>query len=188
MTPWAVLFLLSPAPGAALRFLERRALAGETVPTSLLISEPAPPHGFRALFSPETGREVLTPLGKQLSAAFPRSITLLWQETAPERAWGYTIWEAGEEKEAVSFPLPKPSLLHRFLTRLPGSSAVSPPLHWARQRGLPIDRLPEIGRHAVLVKEYRTVSTLDQRSLLVENAPCLYLFEVVAPPPGNRGE
>lgn len=180
MTDWAVLFLLSPAPGAALRFLERRALAGESVPTPLLISEPAPPHGFRALFSLKAGRETLAPFGKQLSAAFPRTVTLLWQESAPEPTWGYSLWEGGEEKESASFPLPKQSPVHRFLARLPNTSAVSPPLHWANQRGLPIERLPGIGRHTVPVKEYRTVSSLDQRSLLVENAPCLYLFEVVS--------
>ncbi len=191
MKDWAALFLLSPAPGAVFRFLERRALAGERIPPLVLISEPAPPHGFRALFSPTASREILTPLGQRLSTAFPHTLTLLWQESGSRSAWGHTRWENGEEKESVASPLPKSSPIHRLLSCLPGTSALSPPLHWARQQGLPVERLPVIGRHAVPIKEYRTVATLDQRSLLVENAPCLYSFEfspMPLSPPAGKGD
>ena len=176
---WRLLFLLAPAPGAPLRFLERRRLAGDTLPSPFFLSEPAPPHGFRALFSPAADRAMLAEIGERLSLALPRTITLLWQETdAPGVSrWGFHTWEGGQAKDESQEIIPPPTPLQRLTARLPGARTPSVPVAWAARRGFPIARLPLLARPAPPIIEYLTVAKLDRKSMLVENAPILYRFE-----------
>jgi hypothetical protein len=52
---------------------------------------------------------------------------------------------------------------------------------WATQRALPASRVPALRSKrgpALAVVDYDTVARLDQKSLLVENSPRLYRFQV----------
>ncbi|GAB4465322.1 MAG: hypothetical protein OHK0029_35910 [Armatimonadaceae bacterium] len=191
---WQALFLLSPSPGAVFRFLERRTLAGTLppLPPEVLLSEPVAPHGFRLLCalpsSAEPADSAIFPpenwqiLGSELSQAFPRAITLLWQHTAPVAEWGYSQWQEGSRIAEKTEALTSPSPLAGWLP-LPGSRPAAPYVIWAQQRGLPVLHHPQLGRFRVRVVEYSTVAALDQRSLLVENSPRLYRFTI---PPAPR--
>jgi hypothetical protein len=184
---WTALFLAVPSPGSVVRVLQRRMQAGEAYPV-LLLSDPAPPHGLRAL-SPaapdETTRALLTPLAPRLSQAFDCRVTLLWQ-TAPaedsEAAWGYILCENGTETERTEFVLT--ARRRPLLERLPGARpAPSPPVAWAERRGLPLSRVPGAtrGKIPVPIVDYVTVAKLDQRGLLIEDAPRLYRFDPANP-------
>lgn len=175
---WRVLFLLSPSPGAVFRFLERRVLAGETIPSPLYLSDPAPPHGYRLLYLPTASRLMIAVVGARLSTALPRAVTLLYRRAGSVPVWGYTFWEGGEVVDSGEDALPKSNPWQKLTARLPGPASVSPPVAWANRRGLPLDRLPLVGRGTNPTVEYRTVAALDQRSLLVEDEPRLYRFEL----------
>lgn len=192
-TGWAVLFLLSPSPGRVFRYLERNCLdGGDAAALPNLLSDPAPPHGWRALTGSGTSPTHLEELGKQLSGVFPPRVTLLWA-TANRRSWGYMAWEQETEVErggSSSDNSRSPSLLSRLAGSGLFSAASSPAADWAAARGLPLARVPNaLPRNrpatAVPMVEYVAVATLDQRSLLVENAPRLYRFDY-APPPGDK--
>lgn len=197
-TDWSVLFLVSPSPGKVFRYLERHqehllAVTGAVALPDLL-SEPVPPHGWRALTGLNLTAASMEPLAIILSEVFHPRVTLLWKRTDQDRlpsslmsTWGYVTFEQGKETERATedttSPIPRRQPL---LTRLPGAKQVTPPeVHWADVRGLPITRVPRAtqGREYVPVIDYVTVAQLDQRSLLVENGPRLYRFEF--PPPSH---
>jgi hypothetical protein len=181
---WSVFFLLSPSPGAVFRFLERQANTGKIVPPLLYLSEPVAPHGFRVLFTPpEEGGRLEAEWGESLAIAFPRVLIHFWQFTEnAETAWGYIQWEEGAKKTEFRDVLPAQSPLQGILQRLSGSRVVPPPIAWANRKGLPIARY--LQRHKISLKEYATVAALDRKSLLVEDAPCLYRF-ATNPPAGE---
>jgi hypothetical protein len=181
---WIALFLSAPSPGSIIRFLERRTRAEEIYP-SLLLSDPVPPNGLRALFPNAFSvddRTWASPLAPRLSLAFACPVMLLWQAASPEPSWGYSLYEAGEEKlhgEEIM-----PVVQRSLLDRLPGARPIPAlPIAWAQRRGLPIERVPGLVRlrSPVPIVDYVTVAKLDQRSLLVENVPRLYRFDPANP-------
>jgi hypothetical protein len=178
---WSVLFLKSSSPGQVFRFLERRMLSGEIYPP-LLLSDNATAENRRALFpvtASAANQERLRAIALPLAVAFTCRVTLLYQTTSPEPQWGYMIFTEQGEVENGTEPLL--SKRPRWIDRLPGARPVEPPpLQWARKQGLPVERVPFLirTRPAVPVVDYGTVAGLDQRRLLVENAPRLYRFEM----------
>jgi hypothetical protein len=172
---WAALFLRSASPGAVFRFFERRRRAGEAAPGPLLLSDAAPANGWRALIGPP---DWLAAQAEALSRAFAPRVTLLRQSAMPTPEWGFTVYEAGAvaEEGGESLSAKQRPLLHRLAGVKP---ALSPPVLWARERGLPVERVPGAVSHkgTVPVIEYRTVAGLDQRSLLIEDGPRLYRFD-----------
>ncbi|MDX1934626.1 MAG: hypothetical protein SFU56_18660 [Capsulimonadales bacterium] len=170
----SALFLRSPSPGAVFRFLERHphAVPG---PTVLLLSEPTPPGGWRLLTTESPSPPDLSLPGRALSDAFPPYVCLIF--LGSER-WGYTIWANGRTAEEASEPLPSSPGPVGFRLRLPGMRPPAPPyVAWGKERALPVDRFPAGGgRGSVPIVEYRTVSSLDERGLLLENQPRLYRF------------
>jgi hypothetical protein len=176
VTDWAALFLRSASPGAVFRFLERRRHAANKAPGPLLLSDAVPPDAWRALIAPA---DWLTVQGPALSQAFGPRVTLLRYIGASTSAWSFTVLEAGTvvEEGTETLAAPRRSLLHRISGVGP---ALSPPVVWARGRGLPVERVPGAVplKRAVPVVEYQTVARLDQRSLLIEDGPRLYRFEL----------
>lgn len=178
----AVLFLSATSPGAVLRFLERRLrplhAAAASPPSALLLSDAVGPEQIRLLAAAEGGdtaapdwlREQAAPL----SGALDTRVTLLVLPRSGEPAWNFVVWEGGAEIErggGTRESERRPTLWER----LPG--ARRPPLPeavWARERGLPLDRL------TAPVVDYVTVAQLDQRGLLVEDRPRLYRFPLRA--------
>jgi hypothetical protein len=146
------------------------------MPSTLLLSDAAPPDAWRALIA---DRESLAALGPGLSLAFGPRVTLVYQSEAPEPVWGYLAWEGGALAEEGKEPLT--AAPHGLLHRLAGvKPAPSPAVAWARERRFPIERVPgTVARtKPVPVVEYRTVAGLDQRNLLVEDGPRLYRCEI----------
>jgi len=185
MAVWAALFLRSASPGAVFGFLERRSRAGEDLPRSLLLSDAAPPHAWRALIA---DRECLAAQGPGLSLAFGPRVTLVYQSETPMPVWAFLIWERGAFTEEGEEPLT--ATPRGLLYRLAGvKPAPSPAVVWARERGFPIERVPgTVARtKPVPVVEYRTVAGLDQRNLLVEDGPRLYRCDITDTPGRARG-
>lgn len=170
----AALFLQSPSPGAVFRFMERRRPAD--APESLYLSDALSPNGWRAM---PGNRAFLTAQAPFLSRPFPPAIYLFYWD---ESGWGWTCWENGDEKEGFEDSLPpSPPTWKTFLSVIGVTrNPLSPPLAWAQTRGLPLFRIPGAipGAKLVPVIEYRTVSGLDQRNLLLETGPRLYRFEL----------
>ena len=149
-------FVRSPSPGAVLRFLERLARHGESLPPELLISDKVGEAQWRAL--PLAGLEVVAP---RLALAFPPDVVQLRE--IPD-GW---VWTRHQGSGAMdSGVLPKKRLLERH----------APVERWARQHGLPLSRLTRPPK----VIDYETVAQLDQKSLLLEDTPRLYRFPLGA--------
>jgi hypothetical protein len=173
---WAVAFLKSGSPGAVLRFLERR--RSDITPATLFLSDALSPGGWRVL---PGDRDFLMAQVAPISQAFVSGVYLLYRETT---AWGWELWENGEEKNRFEYDLPQSpeTFSQRLLTSgvalFKGRPVEEAPLAWARQRGAPLARIPGIvpGSRPVPIIEYQTVAGLDQRKLLVETRPCLYRF------------
>lgn len=184
---WTALFLTVPSPGSVVRYLQRRIQAGEAYPV-LLLSDAVPPQGLRALSTAlpdETAPLWMFALAPRLSLAFACRVTLLYQSAVPEPLWGYAISDNGTEIERAELPL----LPQRrpFLERLPGARPTPPPpVAWAERRALPLSRVPGAVRAKapLPVVDYITVAKLDQRGLLIEDAPRLYRFDPANPDTG----
>ena len=174
---WSVLFLPAPSPGQVIRYLERRhRRAGEVVPDGLRLSDAAGPKRVRALVGPIETRGWMASIGSLFSAALSGPVTHLWRDDAPS-FWGWTIWEASEMTGHAESPL-SATPPQKLLARLTGSP--SPEILWARQRGLPVERVTAAARKARVelpIIDYVTVARLDQKSLLVEDSPRLYRFD-----------
>ena len=180
---WHALFLRAPgSPGTIYGFLQRR--WGNTAVgrarldrLDLLLSDAAPPEGWRALVSGE--REALAWMeeaGPILAVPFPPVVTLLWADAA---VWGFSLWPSGGgPKERGGGPR-EPAAARRggLLPRL--LSLAGPPtppeVEWAQGRGLPVDRVPaRAGRRPPPRLDWATVAGLVERDLLVESGPRLY--------------
>ena len=170
----AVLFVRSPSPGAVFRLFERRRGNNEQLPT-LLLSEPLPPHGWRVLTDTEQHRDFCAGWGGRLSEAFGPRVVLLYHD-ADSKVWGFILWESGSETEHQEYILPPLPPMQAFLSRLPGIKTASPLSAWAKEQGLPLARALGLGQDKIPMTPYRTVATLDERNLLVENSPRWYQF------------
>jgi hypothetical protein len=175
-------FIAAPSPGSLVRFLERQAARTPPAPGWFFVSDPGPPHGLRALVGPDAATPWLDGLASRLVLAFPPTLygvlpqpdgTLLWRR-----------WSADSPLEEGTFPAPAPP---SWRARLPGYRLPQTPLqHWCQQHGLPLERADAPRMHTI---DYETVSSLDQRKLLVENAPRRYRFVLPAGavPPADEG-
>jgi len=200
---FAALFLHAASPGQVLRFFERRNAAP---PIDLLLSDRVAPLGFRALTGvgdtaavTDTLRGLLEEHGPAMARVFVTdadapSVTLVF--AAAGLRWGWRTWRAASDHVAgactgadeevtdgtsVAFPLG--TRLFRLLTgayhpsrALEAEDATARAIRWAREQGLPIDRVPGVTRQRIPVIDYATVAGLDQRGLLVEDSPRLYRF------------
>lgn len=172
---WAVMFVQATSPGAVFRFIERRRHSDDTLPEEFLLSEPVAPQGWRVLTMETIAKDSLIDLGESLSGAFSPSVILLFRSG---EEWGHAVWQNGEVLAEFKGELPETSTLERLLGRLPGLRSTSPPyIEWARGQGLPVNRLPGLSSGIPIVS-YRTVATLDERNLLIENSPRLYRFSL----------
>ena len=175
---WAALFIQSASPGAVFRFLERRrraetqsgndASAGADI---LFLSDALSGNNWRAMPGEYA---YLNAQGAALSRAFPPVIFLLYRDGD---RWGAIFWEAGtetERQENVALPAATNSWKRFF----GAAQKESPPAAWARERQLPLFRVPGAlpSAKAAPLIEYRTIAGLDQRNLLVETGPRLYRF------------
>jgi hypothetical protein len=135
-----------------LRFFERLARRGESLPPELLLSDAVGEHSWRALIA--TGLERVSP---RLAHAFSPEVVRL---KATAEGWAWTRYTA--EGAAESGILAKKRL---WEPRAPVEL-------WAQAQGLPLSRLTR--RPKIL--DYETVAQLDQKSLLLEDTPRLYRF------------
>ena len=175
-----VLFLRAPAsPGTVVRFLQRRWGGDPDGRARLnrlgfLLSDALPPDGWRALASdaPEA-LAWMRMAGPILAPPFPPSVTLL---QASETVWDFQIWpgDGGAEERGGG---PKEQTARRgLLPRLLNIVEPSPEVAWARERGLPIERVPAADPSAPPPRlvDWATVAGLVERNLLVEGDPRLY--------------
>lgn len=178
---WQALFLSSLSPGAVFRFLERRLgrdpeERGQLDALGLLLSDAVPPGAWRVLSADGAGAGPwMQGVGAALSEAFPPEVVLVWREPGgipPEPVWGFIAWAGGTETERGDTAAERPRGL---IARLAGITPETPPLRWARERGLPTDRIPALAQRLPIV-EYATVARLDEKGLLTEETPRLYRF------------
>ena len=147
-------FVRSPSPGAVLRFLERLARRGESLPDEIWISDAPGEPPWRALFG-----EGLVHVAPRLAQAFPPEVFWVGQSREGWQWRRFTDQGVQEEETLGKKRFWQPS---------------SPLESWGKPLGLPLARL----RHPPRILDYETVAQLDQRSLLQEDTPRRYHFSL----------
>lgn len=173
------LFLRAPAsPGTVVRFLQRRWGSNPDGRArlnrlDLLLSDAVRPGGWRALVAGASEALAwMEAAGPILAPAFPPSVALLH---ADETAWDFRVWP-GDGGAAERGGGPKEQGRRGLLSRLLNVTEPSPEVTWARERGLPIERVPAADSSAPPPRllDWVTVAGLVERNLLVEDGPRLY--------------
>jgi len=202
---FVVACLVARSPGQVYQFFERRSASLGGV----LLSDATSPLGLRALVAaggtlPDVATvflEVHGPVLARVFAAGPEQPPLTLLFAGAER-WGWRRWRVAQNGAAVAAeafdevvddaPKAASTGVGVHLLRLfPGASRALPrpepdsararAIRWAREQGLPIDRVPGVAKKRVPIIDYATVAGLDQRGLLVEDSPRLYRFTFEPP-------
>ena len=167
------IFVPSPSPGAVVRRLQRAArqtIDAGSWPTTCLVSHPSR-SGWRLLTSDDVDFDAaLERLARILAESFPPHVRVArrGEETGD---WGFLTIDAAGTVGPWDVPSPAPS--KGWLARLAVIKTPDP----ATALGLPAGTLaPSLSRLPIL--DYETIAALDRKSLLVEDTPRLYRFEL----------
>lgn len=179
---WCALFFQSDSPGKVFRWIERRYGKGEMPLENLglLLSDAAPPQGWRALVGGAEALSWMEASGPAFSEALPPAVTLLFADEGDgttDPIWGFRVWRGGDEVEQGRHVVrPKTGFL-ALLMGLRHPMAGPHTVTWAAIRHLPVQRVPALPLpRPVPVVDYHTVAGLDERGLLHEDSPRLYRF------------